>query len=150
MRKLKKHSFILGKSRMKKLHKKMKAFSMMDIMVAMVIIGILASMALPDNTSLIAEAKMMEAQNQLKHVVTLEKLFQGKYSKYSGDLKEIRFNAPTLISEGGNANYKIELVEATVNGFKARATSISDFDGDGVFNVWEITQEDKLIETVQD
>ena len=138
------------KIKFKKLQKKLKAFSMMDIMVAMVIIGILVSKALPDNTSLIAEAKMMEAQNQLKHVVTLEKLFQGKYSKYSGELKEIRFNPAKLISEGGNANYKIEIVESTVNGFKARATSISDFDADGTFNVWEITQDDKLIETVQD
>ncbi len=128
----------------------MKAFSMMDIMVAMVIIGILVSMALPDNTSLIAEAKIMEAQQQLKHVVTLEKLHHGRYSKYSNDMKEIRFNPPTLITEGGNANYRIELVEANVNGFRARATSVADFDGDGVFNVWEITQEDKLIETVQD
>ncbi len=141
---------ILILRRYRSLQRKMKAFSMMDIMVAMVIIGILVSMALPDNSSLIAEAKILEAQQQLKHVVTLEKLYFGRYSKYSADLKEIRFIQSSLITEGGTANYKISIVEASVSSFKARAESISDFNGNGVKNVWEITQDDKLIETTPD
>lgn len=40
------------------------------------------------------------------------------------------------MTDGGNANYRIEVVEAGENGFKAQAVSVVDFDKDGVFNVW--------------
>lgn len=122
----------------------------MEVLTTLIIIGIVISYAMPDNTSLITEAKMMEAQGQLKHLVTLEKLYHAKYSKYSADLKELRYNSPTLITDGGNANYKVEVVEASASGFKAHAISVSDFDGDGVFNVWEVNQDDKLTEVTQD
>lgn len=129
---------------------KLKAFTLMEVLTTLIIIGIVISYAMPDNTSLIVEAKMMEAQGQLKHVVTLEKLYHAKYSKYCGDFKEMRYTPPTLVTDGGNANYKIEIIEATANTFKIRATSVSDFDGDGVFNTWEVNQDDKMTEVTQD
>lgn len=48
------------------------------------------------------------------------------------------------MTDGGNANYRIEVVEAGENGFKAQAVSVVDFDKDGVFNVWEIDQDKNL------
>ena len=129
---------------------KLQAFTLMEVLTTLIIIGIVISYAMPDNTSLIVEAKMMEAQGQLKHVVTLEKLYHAKYSKYCPDFKEMRYTPPTLVTDGGNANYKIEIVEATSNSFKIRATSVSDFDGDGVFNTWEVNQDDKMTEVTQD
>ena len=129
---------------------RLQAFTLMEVLTTLIIIGIVISYAMPDNTSLIVEAKMMEAQGQLKHVVTLEKLYHAKYSKYCPDFKEMRYTPPTLVTDGGNANYKIEIVEATSNSFKVRATSVSDFDGDGVFNTWEVNQDDKLTEVTQD
>ena len=55
-----------------------------------------------------------------------------------------------IVTDGGNANYRIEVVEAGENGFKAQAVSLVDFDKDGVFNVWEIDQDKNLKETVKD
>ena len=86
----------------------------------------------------------------LKHVYTLERAYFMQYSKYHGDLESIGFEHEKTIDENGNANYQIEIVQASMNGFTARATALVDFDGDGQFNVWEIDQDQNLREVVKD
>ncbi len=129
---------------------KLKAFTLQELLVVLVIIGILILIALPNLMPLIARAKSTEAKMQLGHVFNLQKNHFYMYSKYSGELVEIGFEQEPLVTNEGNANYRIELVEAEVNRFKARAVSVVDFDGDGIFNVWEIDQNKKLKETVKD
>ena len=87
---------------------------------------------------------------QLNHVYTLQKNYFYMYSKYSDDLTAIDFIQEPLVTDGGNANYKIEIIEVSANTFKARATAIADFDGDGIFNVWEIDQDKHLMEVTKD
>jgi type IV pilus assembly protein PilE len=99
---------------------------------------------------LISRAKATEAKMQLTHLQNLEKNYFYMYSKYSTDFNEIGFEQEKLVTEGGNANYKIEILEATMTHFKARATAVADFDGDGNINVWEIDQDKKLIEVTKD
>lgn len=72
------------------------------------------------------------------------------YSRYSPSLDEVGFEQERLVTAGGRANYRIEIVEATEHGFRATATAVVDFDGDGIFNVWEIDEEKELRETVKD
>ena len=70
--------------------------------------------------------------------------------KYSASLEELGFEQQPLVTEGGHANYRIEIVEASEGGFRATATAVVDFDGDGEYNVWEIDQDKNLKETVKD
>ena len=42
------------------------------------------------------------------------------------------------------------MIKADTKGFKIKATAVTDFDGDGDFNVWEIDQENKLVEVTKD
>lgn len=129
---------------------RIRAFSLPELLVVLVIIGILVLVALPNLMPLISRAKTVEAQQQLAYLHSLEKSYFYTYSKYSSSLDEIGFEQSTLVSDGGQANYVIEIVEATEHGFRATATSITDFDGDGVFNVWEIDERKELRETVKD
>jgi type IV pilus assembly protein PilE len=129
---------------------KLPAFTLTELLVVLVIIGILVLLALPRLMPLIAKAKSTEAQMQLGHVHALEKGYFYMYSRYSADLDEIGFEQETLVTENGTANYQIEIVSADAGGFIARATAVVDFDGDGNFNVWEINQDKKLTEVTKD
>src|ERR1700743_1164698 len=135
---MKKHPILNGKAR---------AFTLTEILVVLIIIGILVLLALPNLIPLISKAKSTEAKLQLQHVYTLEKNYFYERSKYSKDLTEISFEQQKLTPDGGQANYRIEIVDANNGGFKARATAVVDFNGDGNYNVWEIDQNQHLIET---
>ncbi|TCR05549.1 type II secretion system protein G (GspG) [Sphingobacterium sp. JUb20] len=134
------------------LKKRLKAYSLTEILVVMVIIGILVLLALPNLMPLITKAKNTEAKLQLQHLQTLEKNYFYEKSKYSTSLDDIGFIQEKLSTDGndGKANYRIEVVQADQNSFLGRATAVVDFDGDGVFNVWEIDQDKNLKEVTAD
>lgn len=125
-------------------------FSLPELLVVLVIIGILVLIALPNLMPLISRAKATEAQQQLTFLHTLQKSNFYTYSRYSSSLDELGFEQQKLAADGGQANYRIEIVEATERGFRATATAVVDFDGDGVYNVWEIDQDKQLNESVKD
>lgn len=131
---------------------KVKAYTLTEILVVLVIVGILVLLALPNLLPLITKAKSTEAKIQLQHLATLEKSFFYEKSKYSSELEELGFIQEKLVSEtkDGKANYEITIVNASATGFVARATAVVDFDGDGVFNVWEIDQDKNLKEVTAD
>ncbi len=133
-----------------KIAKKVNAYNLQELLVVLVIIGILILIALPTLMPQIAKAKSIEAKVQLNHLYGLQKNHFYLYSKYSNDFNEIDFIAPKSISEGGPSYYSYEIIESSTNSFKARATATSDFDGDGVFNVWEVDQDKRLKEVVKD
>lgn len=130
--------------------KRLKAFTLTELLVVLIIIGILVLIAIPNLMPLISKARSTEAQTNLSHIYSLEKTYFYMYSRYTDDFEEIGYEHGKLVSEGGNAHYRIEIVEFSNNAFKAKATSITDFDGDGVFNVWEIDQDQHLQEVVKD
>lgn len=132
------------------LKQRLRAFSLPELLVVLVIIGILVLIALPNLMPLISRAKSTEAQQQLTYLHTLQKSNFYTHSRYSGSLEELGFEQSCLVTEGGHANYVIEVVEATEHGFWATATAVVDFDGDGIYNVWEIDQDRQLKETVKD
>ncbi len=126
------------------------AFTLTELLVVLIIIGILVLLALPSLMPLISKAKSTEAQLQLAHLHTLEKSYFYMHSKYSEDFEELGFEQQTLVSEGGTANYQIEIMETGNQKFIARAIAVVDFDGDGKYNIWIIDEEKKLIEEQKD
>lgn len=129
---------------------RINAFSLPELLVVLVIIGILVLIALPNLMPLISKAKSTEAQQQLTFLHSLQKNNFYTYSKYNNSLEELGFEQQKLTTEGGQANYIIEIIEASESGFKAIATSVVDFDGDGIYNTWEINQDKELKETIKD
>ena len=72
------------------------------------------------------------------------------YSKFTNDINELDFIAPKTVKEDGTANYRYEIIAATDVSFKARAEAVTDFDGDGVLNVWEIDESGSPKQIIKD
>lgn len=136
--------------RKKHFKKSLPAFNLQELLVVLVIIGILLLLSLPNLMPLIAKTKSIEAQSQLKYIHTQEKTYFYMYSTYSNDFNKLDFEAPKTVKENGRANYDYVILSANNTGFKARATAVTDFDGDGILNVWEIDQDQNLIEVTKD
>ncbi|ULB34285.1 type IV pilin protein [Proteiniphilum propionicum] len=130
--------------------RKLNAFSLPELLVVLVIIGILVLIALPNLMPLISKAKSVEAQQQLVFLHSLQQSYFFTHSRYSSSLDELGFEQQPLITEDGTANYRIEIVEADENRYKAQAIAVVDFDRDGKYNTWEIDQDKQLRETERD
>lgn len=129
---------------------KVPGYNLQEVLMVLVIIGILLLLALPNLMPLIAKTKSIEAQTQLKYIYNSQTTHRYMYSKYSLDLSEIDFEAPKTVKENGTSNYVYDIVAADNNSFNVRATAITDFDGDGVFNVWEINENGVPTQIVKD
>ncbi|MFK7000661.1 type IV pilin protein [Flavobacterium oreochromis] len=127
-----------------------QAYSLTEILIVLCIIGILLLMVLPNQTSVISQAKSIEAQAMLNQIYGLEKSYFYRYSKYSGNLQELGFEQEKTIDEGGQAIYRVEIIESSPESFTARATAVSDMDGDGTFNTWEINHSKTLTELTKE
>lgn len=127
-----------------------KAYSMTEILIVLCIIGIILLMVLPNQTAVISQAKSIEAQAMLNQVYGLEKSYFYRFSKYSTNMEELGFEQELTVDEGGQAVYKVEIVEASNDSFLARATSVSDLDSDGAFNTWEIDNKKMLVEVTKE
>lgn len=129
---------------------KVKAINLQETLIVLAIIGILLLLALPNLMPLIAKAKSVEAQVQLKALYNAQTTHRYLYSKYTTDVNELDFEAPKTVKENGTANYIYSIQSADNATFTARAEAITDFDGDGVMNVWEIDQNGNPRQIVKD
>jgi len=127
-----------------------QGFSLTELMVVLVIIGVLVLLALPRLLPVVTKAKTTEAKLMLKQVHTLEQSYKFENDRFTASLADIGFEQSKLVSEGGQARYRIEIVSADLKSFVAQALSTVDFDEDGVFNVWTVDESGKIKEKVPD
>ena len=128
----------------------LQAFTLTELMVVLVIIGILMLVALPIFDDLFGDAYSVEAQNQLKYLQSRQQTYYQKNFSYTSDFQQIGYTPPKTLHEEGDARYTYEIVQAGKNNFLAQATAIADFDNDGNINIWEIDQEGKIRELIPD
>jgi len=125
-------------------------FSLPEIMVVLVIVGVLVLLSLPKLLPLVTKAKTTEAKLMLKQVYTLQQSYKFEHDRYTQTLSDIGFEQSKLTTEGGQARYKIEVISADDRAFVAQATSVVDFNNNGTFNVWVVDETGAVREKIPD
>jgi type IV pilus assembly protein PilE len=135
---------------LKRFIKSASGFTLTELLVVIVIIGILVGLAVPRYLNTTTRAKATEAKLMLKEAYSLQKAYYLENDVYANTLGAIGFEQEPLKTEGGNARYRIELATVSDTGFVITATSVVDFNRNGTFNVWSINQRNELKQEVAD
>lgn len=125
-------------------------YTLTEMMIVLVVIGILTLIALPKFMSVTTKAKMTEAKTQLRHLHTLQKSHYYERDRYAEELSTIGFEQQTLVTDDGTARYKISIEDASTTGYTAVAEAVVDFDNDGTHNVWEVDETGEIRQRVAD
>ena len=96
-------------------HNRQKGFTLIELMIVVVIIGILAALAIPRFMAATVKAKESEAKTILKQIFTLERTTRQELGAYSTDLNAIGFDVPT------NSRFIFAIDAAAANTFTASA-----------------------------
>ena len=133
--------------------KSKKGFTLIELMIVVVIIGILAAMAIPVFMQATSKAKQSEAKKILKQIYVCESAYRQENDFY------FRNGQTVTASGGGNfADIWIEImpsarytysITADSNSFTATATANIDDDVD-VVDTWQIDQTGNLSCTSND
>ena len=122
--------------------KRFHGFSLMEVMIVVVIIGILAALAYPTLEKYLKRARQTEAKTNLSAIYTAQKIYFTLHQSYAEDINELDLN----MVQGEPYTFTIQ--EASTITFKAQAEG--NIDDDDVLDTWTIDQDKNLFNTIDD
>ncbi len=137
-----------------KFHRSQKGFTLIELMIVVVIIGILAALAIPRFMRATTKSKQSEAKQILKQIYVMEQAYRQEYDSYWGAAVTASATAPATMGRigveiGSTARYTYVLAVPDANHFTATATS-SILDDDASTDVWTIDEQGVLTCTTDD
>jgi prepilin-type N-terminal cleavage/methylation domain-containing protein len=135
-----------------KVHKSNKGFTLIELMIVVVIIGILAALAIPRFMRSTTKAKQSEAKQLLKQIYTMQHAYRQEFDSYCLNGVTATAAAPNTFAQIGveiqaSARYSY-VMAAAANTFTCTATA--NLDDDAANDVWTIDQTGTLTCTSND
>ena len=115
--------------------KRFHGFSLMEVMIVVVIIGILAALAYPTLEKYLKIACHTEAKTNLSAIYTAQKIYFTLHQSYTKDINELDLS----LAQG---LYTFNIQEVSKNTFKAQAEG--NIDDDDALDIWTIDQDKNL------
>ncbi|MFH1760336.1 MAG: prepilin-type N-terminal cleavage/methylation domain-containing protein [bacterium] len=107
---------------MKNSFKNFRGFTLVELMIVLVIVGILATWAIPKFMLASSRAKVTEFKLMIQQIASLEEVYFQEFDSYNSSLEEIGFETP-------RTKYFEYAIEADSMTFTARATLIKNVKG---------------------
>lgn len=133
-----------------KFHRSQKGFTLIELMIVVVIIGILAALAIPRFMRATTKSKQSEAKNILKQIYAMERAY-----RQEKDVYWITANAASAAAQNAFAGIGVEVMasarytytiastDAGATNFTATATS-GILDDDAAVDTWTINDQGVL------
>ena len=120
--------------------KRFHGFSLMEVMIVVVIIGILAALAYPNLEKYLKRARQTEAKTNLSAINTAQKIYFTLHQSYTKDINELDLS----LAQG---LYTFTIQEASKITFKAQAKG--NIDDDDALDIWTIDHDKDLRYTTE-
>ena len=137
---------------LRKFHRNSKGFTLIELMIVVVIIGILAALAIPRFMRSTTKSKQSEAKQLLKQVYTMQRAYRQEFNAYCLNGVTASAAAPAAFAQIGvdvmaSARYAYVMTSAA-NTFTCVATG--NLDDDATNDVWQINEAGALTNTTDD
>ncbi|GLX81791.1 type IV pilin protein [Thalassotalea eurytherma] len=109
------------------MRKQNKGVTLIELMVAVAIIGILAGVAYPSYVDFVTRSNRAEPQQELLRIANLQEMYYVDNREYTADMKALGLNADPYITDSGlysidatlNTNKDEFILKATAQGTQA-------------------------------
>ena len=130
-----------------KFHRNQKGFTLIELMIVVVIIGILAALAIPRFMASTTRSKQSEAKEILKQIYVMERAYRQEYDVYWGNGISANEANPDNFARIGvqimsTARYTY-VITADALSFSVEATA--NLDDDATIDTWTIDHDGNLV-----
>jgi type IV pilus assembly protein PilE len=122
---------------------KTNGFSLMELLIALVIIAIIAGVAYPKYQKLVTRSRQTEVKNILKAIQLGQDLYHTTHLKYASNLAELDVEIPS------NVVYQYTLI-TNDQADEFEVTAKANIDGDAAIDQWTINHLNQLANTIND